>query len=93
MTYVSCSKILKKHDKVTGYQTRDPFMVNIVHPANFYAYPQIMEMIRRCEALYQQASAKLLQELPSDERASFLTLMGAWNRRHDAEDSLAEGRA
>jgi hypothetical protein len=31
MTYCSFSKILKKHDKVTGHQTRTAFMSNIVN--------------------------------------------------------------
>jgi SPX domain protein involved in polyphosphate accumulation len=31
MTYFAFSKILKKHDKVTGYQTRGAFMVNVVN--------------------------------------------------------------
>jgi hypothetical protein len=35
MTYCSFSKILKKHDKVTGYETRNAFMENIVNKANF----------------------------------------------------------
>ena len=31
MTYCSFSKILKKHDKVTGYKTRNAFMANVVN--------------------------------------------------------------
>ena len=31
MTYCSFSKILKKHDKVTGHQTRAAFMSNVVN--------------------------------------------------------------
>jgi hypothetical protein len=31
MTYFAFSKILKKHDKVTGYHTRGAFMVNVVN--------------------------------------------------------------
>lgn len=72
MTYCSFSKILKKHDKVTGYETRNAFMENIVNRANFTHYPQVLLMITRCEGLYEEVSTNLLQEgkhgLYEDER-------------------------
>lgn len=72
MTYCSFSKILKKHDKVTGYQTRNAFMANVVNNANFTNYPIVLEMISRCERLYEEVSIHLLQEgkenLYEDER-------------------------
>ena len=72
MTYCSFSKILKKHDKVTGYDTRIAFMANIVNKANFTNYPQVMAMIQRCELLYAEVSENLLKEgkhgLYEDER-------------------------
>lgn len=72
MTYCSFSKILKKHDKVTGYETRNAFMENIVNKANFTHYPQVLAMITRCEGLYEEVSSNLLQEgkhgLYEDER-------------------------
>ncbi|KAL3934884.1 MAG: hypothetical protein SGARI_003194, partial [Bacillariaceae sp.] len=72
MTYCSFSKILKKHDKVTGYDTRKAFMENIVNKANFTHYPQVLAMISRCEGLYEEVSTNLLQEgkhgLYEDER-------------------------
>lgn len=72
MSFCSFSKILKKHDKVSGYQTRTAFMSNIVSKANFTHYPQVMEMIRRCEQLYEEVSENLLREgkegLYEDER-------------------------
>lgn len=72
MTYCSFSKILKKHDKVTGYETRNAFMENIVNKANFTHYPQVLAMISRCEGLYGEVSTNLLQEgkhgLYEDER-------------------------
>lgn len=72
MTYCSFSKILKKHDKVTGYDTRIAFMANIVNKANFTNYPQVMAMIQRCELLYAEVSERLLKEgkhgLYEDER-------------------------
>ena len=56
MTYCAFSKILKKHDKVTGYDTRNAFMANVVKKANFTSYPVILEMITRCELMYEEVS-------------------------------------
>ena len=72
MTYCSFSKILKKHDKVTGYDTKNAFMANIVNKANFTHYPKVLSMITRCEKFYEEVSANLLKEgkegLYEDER-------------------------
>lgn len=72
MTYCSFSKILKKHDKMTGYSTRCAFMSHIVNKANFTNYPVVMAMVNRCEGLYEEVSENLLQEgngsLYEDER-------------------------
>lgn len=72
MTYCSFSKILKKHDKVTGYETKNAFMANIVNKANFTHYPMVLSMITRCEKFYEEVSANLLKEgkegLYEDER-------------------------
>jgi SPX domain len=38
MAFTSFSKILKKHDKVTGFCTRYDFMTKIVVPSNFVTY-------------------------------------------------------
>jgi hypothetical protein len=59
MSYCSFSKILKKHDKMTGYSTRGAFMMNMVNKQNFTSYPEVMGMILRCESLYEEVS-KLL---------------------------------
>lgn len=72
MTYCSFSKILKKHDKVTGYKTRNAFMANVVNKANFTHYPVVLEMISRCERLYEEVAEHLVKEgkenLYEDER-------------------------
>jgi len=72
MTYCSFSKILKKHDKVTGYQTRIAFMANVVNKASFTHYPEVLAMIQRSEKLFEEVSQKLLIEgtsaLCEDER-------------------------
>jgi len=62
MSYCSFSKILKKHDKVTGYKTRAAFMANVVNKASFTNYPKVLEMIRRCESSYEEVSTYLVDE-------------------------------
>lgn len=78
MTYCSFSKILKKHDKTTGYSTRIAFMSNVVNKANFTSYPDLLAMISRCETLFEEVSQKLLIEgnsaLCDDERL-FLSMI------------------
>ncbi len=72
MTYCSFSKILKKHDKVTGHNTRIAFMKNVVNKANFTHYPKLMHMITRIESMYEEVSQSLIDEgksgLYEDER-------------------------
>lgn len=84
MTYCSFSKILKKHDKVTGHNTRAAFMANVVSRANFTNYPQVMQMISRCESLYGEVSDRLLQEgkegLYEDERL-FINMISRLNEQ------------
>lgn len=72
MSYCSFSKILKKHDKVTGHNTRKAFMSNVVAKTNFSNYPNLLKMISRCESLYEEISKFLAPEgkecLQEDER-------------------------
>jgi len=93
MTYCSFSKILKKHDKVTGYETKNAFMANIVNKANFTHYPKVLGMITRCEKFYEEVSANLLKEgkegLYEDERL-FINMIHRLNEQvldstHSAE--------
>lgn len=91
MTYCSFSKILKKHDKVTGYETKNAFMANIVNKANFTHYPALLSMISRCEKFYEVVSANLLKEgkegLYEDERL-FINMIHRLNEQVlDSPDS------
>ena len=84
MTFCSFSKILKKHDKVTGHQTRIAFMSNVVNNANFTNYPKVLEMIKGCESLYEEVSERLVQEgkeaLYEDERL-FINMISRLNEQ------------
>ena len=83
MTVCSFSKILKKHDKVTGHQTRFAFMTNVVSKANFTNYPFVLELIHRCESLYDEVSDRLLMEgLYEDERL-FIHMISQFNHDND----------
>lgn len=90
MSYCSFSKILKKHDKVTGYETRKAFMENVVNNANFTTYPVIVSMIRRTELLYEEVSENLRSKgkegLGEDERL-FINMIHKLNLQimHKAE--------
>lgn len=91
MSYCSFSKILKKHDKVTGHETRGPFMTNVVNKANFTHYPKLLDMINRCQILYDEVSQLLLKEgkegLYEDERL-FINMI---NRLNDQVLETSEG--
>ena len=99
MSYCGFSKILKKHDKVTGYHTRNAFMANIVNKANFTSYPMVLLMISRCEQLYEEVSNRLVQDgkhgLYEDERL-FINMIHRLNAQViegvDAEGPVPPGR-
>lgn len=91
MTYCSFSKILKKHDKMTGYQTRNAFMANVVNKSNFTNYPKVLEMISSCKQLYEEVSRRLLQAgkdcLYEDERL-FINMISRLNAQvHETAES------
>jgi SPX domain protein involved in polyphosphate accumulation len=91
MAYCSFSKILKKHDMVTGMETRIAFMENVVNKAKFTNYPQVLGMISRCEALYAEVSENLQrggkEGLYEDERL-FIHMV---RRLNDQVSDTAEG--
>jgi len=59
MTYTGFSKILKKHDKVTSFDTRNAFMVNVVAKANFNNIEPLLEQIADTKALYHKISLEM----------------------------------
>ena len=54
MTYCGFSKILKKHDKLTGHCTREQFMRRCVNGQPFAQHTRAIELIREVEVLYQE---------------------------------------
>lgn len=82
MTYVGFSKILKKHDKVTGFRTCSQYMSNIVGGANFTHYPQVMEMITESQRLYEEISQEMEQEgrqVLSEDEHLFINMISKVN--------------
>ena len=57
INYCGFSKILKKHDKQTGFVTRAQFMRICVAPQPFTHYPRLLEMIKEAEELYRDIDA------------------------------------
>jgi hypothetical protein len=82
LTYCAFSKILKKHDKRTGKETREQVMQALVQNANFTDTSQLQSMIRRCEILYNEATEHLVDEaqqnLHEDERL-FISMVARMN--------------
>ena len=53
MNYCGFSKILKKHDKITGFETRDLFMKNVMRLQNFTQHLSVIDMLKATETLFQ----------------------------------------
>lgn len=54
MHFCGFSKILKKHDKMTGRNTRDAFMRNVMRSQNFVDHPYVLELLKESEALFEE---------------------------------------
>ncbi len=93
MTYCGFSKILKKHDKMTGRNTRAAFMNTMVSKANFSDTASLQGMIQMSLLKYKEASIELEKagrsNLQEDERL-FINLIAQINEDvlvTDAEDA------
>lgn len=93
MTYCGFSKILKKHDKMTGRTTRAAFMNSMVCKANFSDTAQLQDLIQMSLLKYKEASIELEKsgrtDLQEDERL-FINLISQINEDvlvTDAEDA------
>ena len=76
-TYCGFSKILKKHDKMTGHRTREHFMQRCVNGQPFTQHERTIALIKEVEAVYAElpamlveATAPLLDADGSDEGAA-----------------------
>lgn len=73
INYCGFSKILKKHDKRTGYDTRARFMRVCVAPQPFTHYPRLLELIKEAEDMYRElAKAASAPEPEPEVQRSFI---------------------
>jgi SPX domain protein involved in polyphosphate accumulation len=54
MNYQGFSKILKKHDKMTGHNTRTKYMRKMVNQSPFANYPQLINMLESTERMFSE---------------------------------------
>ena len=60
-TYCGFSKILKKHDKMTGHCTREQFMKRCVNIQPFTQHDRTIELIKEVEAIYAELPSMLVE--------------------------------
>lgn len=75
MNYCAVSKILKKHDKLTGTKTREPFMRNVMSQQNFTHYPGVMDLLRSAEGLFDSINGMDSVMPINDEERIFIAAM------------------
>uniref|UniRef100_K3W7B8 SPX domain-containing protein n=1 Tax=Globisporangium ultimum (strain ATCC 200006 / CBS 805.95 / DAOM BR144) TaxID=431595 RepID=K3W7B8_GLOUD len=54
MNYQGFSKILKKHDKMTGYNTRSKYMRRKVNLSTFSNYPLLLQILENTEEMFHE---------------------------------------
>ncbi|KAJ0394480.1 hypothetical protein P43SY_007397 [Pythium insidiosum] len=62
MNFCGISKILKKHDKWTGYATRNKFMRTILMKQPFATYLPLLQMIDRLEHIFMEATGSSIDQ-------------------------------
>lgn len=83
INYCGFSKILKKHDKRTGYETRVRFMRVCVASQSFAHYPRLLELMKEAEALYHElteAASKSSNLDHSSHNSLTYTVDAKWNK-------------
>lgn len=79
MNYTAFSKILKKHDKLCRFRTRESFMKNVVNHAPFAQYKNIIAMVQDIENLFTEIS-KYSECKYSEEEQLFIDTVRSINR-------------
>ncbi|EQC28029.1 hypothetical protein SDRG_14125 [Saprolegnia diclina VS20] len=62
INYSGISKILKKHDKWTGYNTRTKFVEQVLNKQPFATYSQLLTMIHRVETIFMDATGSTITQ-------------------------------
>ena len=64
------AQILKKHDKWTGYATRNKFMHMILMKQPFATYEPLLQMIDRLEHIFMQATGSSIEQHDAQKSSS-----------------------
>ena len=75
MNSCAISKILKKHDKMTGFVTRAAFLRNVMSTQSITHHPNTLLLLKECEQLYQHIKSKDSLSLLEDEELLFIEAM------------------
>jgi len=59
MNYQGFSKILKKHDKMTGYNTRSKYMRRKVNLSTFSNYPLLLQSLENTEEMFHEVEREV----------------------------------
>ncbi|CAI5706844.1 unnamed protein product [Peronospora farinosa] len=70
MNFCGISKILKKHDKWTGYATRNKFMHTILMKQPFATYEPLLQMIDCLEHVFMQATGSSIEQHDAQKSSS-----------------------
>ncbi|CAK4616601.1 hypothetical protein LEN26_002022 [Aphanomyces euteiches] len=62
INYCGVSKILKKHDKWTGYNTRSKFVESVLNKQPFATYSPLLSMINRVEQIFMKATGSTIAQ-------------------------------
>ncbi|DBA04970.1 TPA: hypothetical protein N0F65_006972 [Lagenidium giganteum] len=85
MNFCGVSKILKKHDKWTGYATRHKFMHTILMKQPFSTYCPLLQMINRLEQIFMESTGSSIDQHDSNQTNG----EGSSDKTNDAdEDSV-----
>ena len=86
--FCSFSKILKKHDKVTGYSTRYAFIENKVKKARWFGYQEIYAFIQQCNERHDHVmnvlssfEQKEMEEIEDEELRLFVHMIWKLNAK------------
>lgn len=95
MSFVSFSKILKKHDKITHHPTRSAYMCSFVEKANFASYPRLLQMMHICQSIFDEASDRIekngTSHLHDDERLFLFMIRKIGNQASSMTPSPVAG--
>jgi hypothetical protein len=70
MNFCGISKILKKHDKWTGYATRSKFMHTILMKQPFATYEPLLRMIDRLEQIFMATTGSTIEQHDAEHSSS-----------------------